>query len=814
MKKNTIFAKLFAFMAVMLFPFSMTAQTPFATVNLWYNTTPPTSNGLSGSEVNHGNYISNVVTPTLTVYVPEKCNGKAVIACPGGAYTAVWVGTEGHNFAKKFLDQGVTYAVLKYRMPNGHPTVPAEDLQRAITIMRQRANDWGGYTTLGVMGSSAGGHLAATAATHFTDEDIRPDFQILCYPVTSFQDNLAHMGTRNALLGSNQTKALIDYYSNELQVTAQTPRAFIMHAADDNLVTPCASTAYADALMKNGVYTSLHIYPTGNHGCSTTDNWEFTEEYWGELFRFIADVPLRPKVIDDDNKEPFITDPDDGKIYALNNLGKYEPYGIYEKTRTLTVAEPRPARIEYIETTADMYDQTKAAYINTGYTHTPNTRVVMECTITSNRNFSALFGARKSYATNEFAFFSHFVYSGWIRENGAFGSSDGEINMNKVVPTGEKIRIEADARTRQLSIYKDGETEAYDVKTASKRITSGTCPLYIFNLNSNGTLDTSPAYMRLYSFKIYEADKLVHDYVPVVTADGQGALKDLVTNQILKSANDVPFKVSPDAGLTVYEGKMFLNETDHHLYRYTNGEFVDKGSYLKPVATIGTDYADLSKWSYDSNYSSIYNKVSADGSNTINPYSGQTGWEPLWYKLEGLTEGTRYNVSFQYSCSQWWSWLNHSFMPFSVLSNESFSHSRVLWPEGGDDGVLAFAALQEGMTQDQPISVDFTAPQDYAMLVLQFGYVQDSTPFTFQFANINVAEYDIPLAYEEPTAISTINGNDNANGTSQSSSRISRSSSVYDLQGRKIADNASTLLSHPSSKKGINIVDGKKILVR
>ena len=422
MKKNTIFAKLFAFMAVMLFPFSMTAQTPFATVNLWYNTTPPTSNGLSGSEVNHGNYISNVVTPTLTVYVPEKCNGKAVIACPGGAYTAVWVGTEGHNFAKKFLDQGVTYAVLKYRMPNGHPTVPAEDLQRAITIMRQRANDWGGYTTLGVMGSSAGGHLAATAATHFTDEDIRPDFQILCYPVTSFQDNLAHMGTRNALLGSNQTKA-------------------------DNLVTPCASTAYADALMKNGVYTSLHIYPTGNHGCSTTDNWEFTEEYWGELFRFIADVPLRPKVIDDDNKKPFITDPDDGKIYALNNLGKYEPYGVYEKTRTLTVAEPRPARIEYIETTADMYDQTKAAYINTGYTHTPNTRVVMECTITSNRNFSALFGARKSYATNEFAFFSHFVYSGWIRENGAFGSSDGEINMNKVVPTGEKIRIEADART-------------------------------------------------------------------------------------------------------------------------------------------------------------------------------------------------------------------------------------------------------------------------------------------------------------------------------------------------------------------------------
>lgn len=774
------------------FPLGMSAQRPTVTVRLWQGTTPPTDNGATGSEVNHGLYVTNVINPTLTVYVPEKCNGKAVISVPGGGYGAVWIGTEGINFAQRFLDQGITFAVLKYRLPNGHPTVPAEDLKRAVTIMRERADVWGGYTTLGVMGGSAGGHLAATGATQFRDDETRLDFQILNYAVTSFQDDLVHVGSRNALLGSNQSKEMIDKYSNELQVTEMTPRAFIMHAADDKTVTPLAATTYANALMKKGVYTSLHIYPTGDHGCNTTDEWEFSEEYWSELMRFIADVPLREKMIIGD--EPFVVDPTDGKTYALNNLGKYEPYGVYEKVRNLKVAEPRPVEIEYIATTCDMLDQTQAPFINTGYTHTANTRVVMECNITSNRNFSALFGSRKAYATNEFAFFSHFRYNGWVRQNGAFGTTDGEMNLSKVVPTGEKIRIEADAK--QLSIYKDGEETPYVTKASDKGVADGVCPLYIFNLNNNGTVDTSPAYMRLYSFKIYEGETLVRDYVPVATADGRGGLKDRLTDEIVTAANGIPFVLSPDAGSTVYEGKLFLNEADHKEYRYTDGHFEELGTYLKPATGIGTDYANLSNWSYDATYASTFSGISKDGSNVINNYNGKGGHEPLWYKLTGLTKGTEYNLSFDYSCSQWWSWTNISYMPFSVLDNENFTRSNPFWPVGASDGVIGAAALQEGATTAQPVSIDFTPQQDYEMLVLQFGNVEDGVNFKFQFANLNIMEYDIPVAYE-PINLNAVN-QPQVSGTSLLASE------TYSASGQR--------LQNPVP--GINIIGGRKVIVK
>ncbi|MBP3711009.1 MAG: alpha/beta hydrolase [Bacteroidaceae bacterium] len=798
MKKTLSFVRLLAVILSLGVALAASAQSPAATVELWEGTNPPTDNGLTGDEVNHGLYITNITKPTLTVYVPEEPCGKAVIACPGGAYGGVWVGTEGHNLAQWFLSQGITFAVLKYRLPNGHATVPSEDLARAITIMRHRAKEWGDFTTLGVMGSSAGGHLAATAATKFTDEQTRPDFQILCYPVASLQDGLTHYGTLNSLLGSSRTQEQVNEYSPELQATELTPRAFIMHAADDKTVTPCSSTAYADALMKKGVPVSLHIYPTGDHGCSTTDEWIYTDEYRKELGRFIEDVPLRPRIIDDDEKRAFFLDSIDGRIYALNNLDVYEPYGIYEKVKVLKVAEPRPAEIEYIETTADMYDQAHAAYINTGYTHTPNTRIVMECAITSNRNFSALFGSRKAYATNEFAFFSHFKYSGWTRENGAFGTSDGEMNLTKVVPTGEKIRIDANAKTKRLTIYKDGETKAYVTKVSTKGVAAGVCPLYIFNLNSNGTLDTSPAYMRLYSFQIYEDDTLVRDYVPVVTANGAGGLKDRLTGQILTSANDVPFRVSPDAGSTVYEGKLFLNETDHKEYCYTGGEFVEVGSYLKSVPSIGTDYSNLSNWTYDPAYESTYQGIATDGSNRVSPYRGQGGWEPLWYKLQGLTVGTDYNLSFRYNCSLWWSWMNASFMPFSILNNENFTRSNGLWPEGGNDGVIAWAPLQEGATTDQLVSIDFKAQQDYQMLVLQFGYAEDATDFSFQFADLAVMEYDIPKAYL--TSIDDIITDIEAPKDLKDALGY-----WYSLDGKRM---------NTPSKEGIYIKDGKKVVVK
>ena len=314
-----------AFLAVAI---SLMAQKPTTTIRIWSGTKPPTSNGLTGNENNFGNYVTNVTTPTLAVYVPEKCNGKAVISCPGGAYTAVWLGTEGHPYASWFLERGYTYAVLKYRLPNGHPTVPLEDLQQAITIMRSRAAEWGDYSCVGVMGSSAGGHLAATAATHYTDDVTRPDFQILCYPVTSFQDGLAHEGTRNALLGSDQSDEMKDYYSNELQVTGRTPRAFIVHAADDQTVTPSDATVYADALMKKGVVTSLHIYPSGDHGCTTNAGWKYRSLFFSELEDFLSDIPVKPTVEGDAVTYTFDEFENEYTVYSINPSGVSEAGGV------------------------------------------------------------------------------------------------------------------------------------------------------------------------------------------------------------------------------------------------------------------------------------------------------------------------------------------------------------------------------------------------------------------------------------------------------------------------------------------------------
>ena len=306
---------------------SVLAQTPTTTIRIWQGMRPPTESGLSGSENNCGNYVTNVTTPTLTVYVPEKCNGKAVMSCPGGAYSAVWVGTEGRQYASWFLERGYTYAVLKYRMPNGHPTIPLEDCQRALTIMRERADEWGGYSLVGVMGSSAGGHLVSTASTHFTDAVTRPDFQILCYPVISFQDGLTHENTRTALSGSNPTEEMKDYYSSEQQVTPQTPRAFIVVAADDKTVSACNSTAYADALIKNGVNTSLHIYPTGDHGCTTNATWPYKELFFNELEDFLETIPVKPTVEGETVTYSFDTFENEYTVYSIHPDGVSESEG-------------------------------------------------------------------------------------------------------------------------------------------------------------------------------------------------------------------------------------------------------------------------------------------------------------------------------------------------------------------------------------------------------------------------------------------------------------------------------------------------------
>jgi acetyl esterase/lipase len=217
--------------------------------------------------------ISKVQAPQLEVFLPNKkgATGQAVIICPGGGYSKLAYDWEGTDIAKLFNAHGIAAFVLKYRLPDSlasnHPDqVPLLDAKQAMQIVRTRAAEWNiNPQKIGIMGFSAGGHLAATLSTHF-DQISRPDFSILIYPVITMDKNMTHMGSRNNLIGTHPTEALIKLYSNELQITAQTPPTFILHATDDNAVPVENSLNYYQGLKNNGVPAEMHIFPSGGHG--------------------------------------------------------------------------------------------------------------------------------------------------------------------------------------------------------------------------------------------------------------------------------------------------------------------------------------------------------------------------------------------------------------------------------------------------------------------------------------------------------------------------------------------------------------------
>ena len=256
--------------------------------NVWPDGAPNT-NGLEANEdEKKKDFPSKIVTPTLTVHVANKPNGKAILCCPGGGYSIVAMNHEGNDMAAWFNAQGITFAVLKYRMPNGHDEVPLSDALQAMRIMCQHSEEWK-ISKIGVMGASAGGHLASTAATHYT-EDSRPDFQVLFYPVISMQADITHRGSRENLIGKNPTEELVNLYSNELQVNEQTPPAFILHSSDDGGVPVENSIRYYQALVKNRVPVSLHCYPVGGHGWGYRDSFPYKHEWKGELEKWLREL--------------------------------------------------------------------------------------------------------------------------------------------------------------------------------------------------------------------------------------------------------------------------------------------------------------------------------------------------------------------------------------------------------------------------------------------------------------------------------------------------------------------------------------------
>lgn len=218
----------------------------------------------------------------LHCFIPAHCNGKAVVACPGGAYKYLCMSYEGTEFAPLFNQDSVALFVLQYRLPEGRKDVPLSDALQSMRIIRNHAKEWG-IRKIGVLGSSAGGHLASTLATHFTDSITRPDFQILLYPVISMQDGVTHAMSRECLLGKNPSQALKDVYSNQMMVRKNTPPAFIVLSSADKVVPPKNSLDYAQALMENNVPVDLHIYEGGFHGWGIQKSFKQYAQWTQEL---------------------------------------------------------------------------------------------------------------------------------------------------------------------------------------------------------------------------------------------------------------------------------------------------------------------------------------------------------------------------------------------------------------------------------------------------------------------------------------------------------------------------------------------------
>lgn len=265
------------------------------TIPLWPSGAPD-DNGLSGKE-KPGGCIGNISKPTLTIYLPDRdrATGAAVVITPGGGYGVVCMETEGKQIADILLPRGIAAIVVKYRLPNGHHLVPANDARRAIRTVRHNATTWNiNPGRVGVWGFSAGGHLASTVSTVFdkgqpaADDPIerqssRPDFSILFYPVITMRQGVTHAGSRRNLVGPRATTRLVQRYSNEDRVGKATPPTFMLHAADDRAVPVENSLRYYRRLVSHGVPVQLLLFESGGHGpgaFKTNPSWLPAFDAW------------------------------------------------------------------------------------------------------------------------------------------------------------------------------------------------------------------------------------------------------------------------------------------------------------------------------------------------------------------------------------------------------------------------------------------------------------------------------------------------------------------------------------------------------
>jgi len=257
---------LFAAALMMASATSAFAQRPI-TINLW-----PSEPAVASTD--------DKDTAQVQVFLPREkmATGRAVVICPGGGYQTLAMDSEGRDWATFFNNMGIAAIVLKYRMPNGNKMVPISDAEEAMKLVSRKAAEWHiKPNEVGIMGASAGGHLASVLATKATG-DARPDFQILLYPVITIQPGLTHRGARDRFLGTKPSKAEEREYSTDQQVTRSTPRAWIALSDDDRTVMPINGVNYYAELYRHDVPASLHVYPGGRHGWGRKQTFKYNLE--------------------------------------------------------------------------------------------------------------------------------------------------------------------------------------------------------------------------------------------------------------------------------------------------------------------------------------------------------------------------------------------------------------------------------------------------------------------------------------------------------------------------------------------------------
>ena len=279
----------------------MTAQAQDLTIKLWDNATAPHSNGLSGEDKDEGQErISNTNIAELFIYEanPAKATGQAVVICPGGGYRLLSMGHEGRDYAKWMAENGITTAVLKYRLPNTTPQVPMEDAAEALRYMKEEYRGKASIKQLGIMGFSAGGHLAASTAVGCLKANgdtsaraaLRPDFAVLFYPVITGNPSQMHKGSYDKLLGSDRTQELTDKWSPELVAGKDAPQTLLILSSDDATVPPINSTKFYNTLKELGVPASITILPSGGHGWGFRDSFKYKAIWQETMLQWLENI--------------------------------------------------------------------------------------------------------------------------------------------------------------------------------------------------------------------------------------------------------------------------------------------------------------------------------------------------------------------------------------------------------------------------------------------------------------------------------------------------------------------------------------------